>query len=114
MCLRHASHASRSSTRDAPYLVRHSVGRQLAGRIQVALIEKFEKISRERPRVQPTKTVCVYSTFVVEGMKLLQLDTAGAAGRKLRGKVSQTIQLDETRARELAAIIADAFPVSRR
>lgn len=45
-----------------------------------------------------------------DGRRVLQLDTYGSPERKDTGTVSQSLQLDEDRARELVAIIRATFP----
>ena len=49
----------------------------------------------------------------LEGKRYLHLNTFGSSTRKIPGKVSQTLQLDEQGARELAEILEDAFPQRR-
>jgi hypothetical protein len=51
-----------------------------------------------------------WSAFERDGKRLLQLDTYGSDERKDKGTVSQTLQLDETTARELLRILRKAFP----
>lgn len=75
----------------------------------MALISSFEKITGERQAIHgPVE--CGWRAFSIDGRKILQLDTYGSAERKFQGKVSQSIQLDEARARELLEIIRCAFP----
>jgi len=45
-----------------------------------------------------------------EGKKVLQIDTYGSRDRKDVGTVSQSLQIDEERARELLQIILNTFP----
>ena len=45
-----------------------------------------------------------------DGEHVLQLDTYGSPERQDQGTVSQSIQLDEERARELLDIIRTVFP----
>jgi len=44
------------------------------------------------------------------GERVLQIDTYGSPERQDAGTVSQSLQLDESRARELIAILRRAFP----
>ena len=75
----------------------------------MALIASFEEISAERQTLH--KPVhCGWRGFTLNQIPLLQLDTYGSSERKLLGKVSQSIQLDEEGARELIKIIESAFP----
>lgn len=53
---------------------------------------------------------CGWSVAYRDGVAVLQLDTYGSSGRKSGHKVSQSLQLDESGARELLTIIGEAFP----
>jgi hypothetical protein len=57
---------------------------------------------------------CTVSFIQREEGVLLQLDTLGSKDRKITGKVSQSIQLDEDAARQLLGFIARAFPAVGR
>jgi len=75
----------------------------------MALIARFDEVTAERQVVhEPVE--CGWRAFTAEGERILQLDTYGSAERKLQGKVSQSIQLDEKAARELAEILTQTFP----
>ncbi|GAA1014017.1 hypothetical protein Aple_042640 [Acrocarpospora pleiomorpha] len=58
----------------------------------------------------PTEVDCGYQVILTGEGPLLQLSTYGSDGRQSEKKVSQTIQLDRERARELLAIITKTFP----
>jgi hypothetical protein len=75
----------------------------------LARITKFAKDKHERPRVHDP-TECNYSSYVLENVRYLQLDTIGSATRKVRGQASQKLQLDVDSARQLLAIIKETFP----
>ena len=75
----------------------------------VALIEKFELRPIEPHRVHGG-VICGYASSRVGGHLILQLETYGSTERKIPGKVSQSIQLDEAAAAELKAIIDRTFP----
>lgn len=80
----------------------------------MALITRFEKVEKERNSVH-APVECGYLTFTgSDGARYLQLETYGSSERKLRDKVSQSIQLDESAAAELRRILDSAFPGSRR
>jgi hypothetical protein len=53
---------------------------------------------------------CGYSAFESGGKQYLQLDTYGSNERAIPGKVSQTIQLDESAALRLKGLIEQTFP----
>ena len=75
----------------------------------MALINEFQ----ERP-LTPTRlhgrVLCGYAAVEVGGQRVLQLETYGSDDRKMPGKVSQVIQLDEASARSLKRIIERTFP----
>jgi hypothetical protein len=75
----------------------------------MALISRFE----ERP-IEPTRihdeVVCGFKAANVGGRRILQLETDGSPSRKIPGKVSQSIQIDEAGARELNQILTRSFP----
>jgi len=75
----------------------------------MALIEDFEARQIEPRRVHDG-IVCGYAATAVNGRRILQLETYGSADRKIPGKVSQSIQLDEAAARKLKRIIELSFP----
>lgn len=57
----------------------------------------------------PTEVECGWQV-VQTGERYLQLSTYGSPQRQSQPKVSQTLQLDAVRARELVGIIRVAFP----
>lgn len=75
----------------------------------MALIKTFEARPIEPRRVHDG-VVCGYAAADLEGSRILQLETYGSADRKIPGKVSQSIQLDEESARVLRRIIEQTFP----
>jgi hypothetical protein len=74
----------------------------------MALIERLEYRPLEGTHVHGGVT-CGYRWFEVDGRRILQLDTYGSADRAIPGKVSQSLQLDESAARELKLLIQRAF-----
>jgi len=70
--------------------------------------------SDHRPlRIQPTQVVCRFSVDeIAAGQRVIQLDTHGSDQREIPGKVSQTLQLDEARARHLWEILGREFGFS--
>lgn len=53
---------------------------------------------------------CTYTSFVSEDKsKYLQLDTYGSDDRKIKNKISQSIQLNKESAKYLMKIIQDEF-----
>jgi hypothetical protein len=78
----------------------------------MARLRAFRKVPRERHRIHEA-TECEYAIYEIDGEKFLQLDTVGSTGRKLQGKVSQSIQIDGRAAKRLWDILRSefAFPV---
>lgn len=75
----------------------------------MALVRKIEKASLQSPKVHGYVD-CTYTTFCTEdGRKYLQIDTYGSQQRKMKGKKSQTIQLDEKSAKGLFEILKNEF-----
>ena len=79
----------------------------------MAIIEGFQRSKRNTFRIQPTSVTCHYAVFELDaGKRILQLDTSGSSSREIPGKVSQTLQLDEARARALWKLLASEFKFS--
>jgi hypothetical protein len=74
----------------------------------VALIERFEAIPKARESIHEPVD-CGYAVIDVGGTRLLQIETYGRKSRKLKGKVSQTVQFTREAAIELKRIIERAF-----
>lgn len=76
----------------------------------MALITEFTRINKARQSVHgPVE--CAYSVFTDgSGKSYLQFETFGSKERKIPGKTSQAIQLDEAAAARLKEIIEQAFP----
>lgn len=75
----------------------------------MARITEFEEINHDSHRIHGP-VVCGHKEFVVDGMKILQLDTYGSHERKFAGKVSQSIQIDEQAAANLLKLLERSFP----
>jgi len=78
----------------------------------MALISKanFEKITKERNYVhEPVKAT--FTTFVDGDKKYFQIDTYGSDSRKMKEKISQSIQVDKDMALELIKIISKEFDI---
>jgi hypothetical protein len=74
----------------------------------MALVRKIEKAELERTGVHGPAD-CTYSAFSEGGHRYLQLDTYGSESRKLKGKKSQTIQLNAEAALQLIEILRHEF-----
>lgn len=74
----------------------------------MALLRLFQKTTRERYLVHGPVD-CTVVTFVANGRTYLQLDTHGSESRKIRGKTSQSIQLDAAGATHLVALLRKTF-----
>ena len=75
----------------------------------MALIKEFVQKTRDRLAIHPTEVSAHIYVQEVDGRKLVQIDTHGAADRQIPGKVSQTLQLDEPAAKELLTILMRHF-----
>ena len=76
----------------------------------MARVESFVKVNRTGGyRLHPTAVVCGVEIYEIGGRRLVQLDTYGAEDRDIPGKVSQTLQLDESAASQLVKILQAAF-----
>ena len=79
----------------------------------MALIREFEA----RPNASVgfrSEVLCGYAVGQTRsGLRVLHLETYGSADRAIPGKISQSIELDVDGARQLRAIIDDAFPELR-
>jgi hypothetical protein len=67
----------------------------------------LEALDTGRPHAT---TECSWRLATRDGETVLQLDSRGSAARKDVGTVSQSLQLDESTARDLVAAIRTAFP----
>jgi hypothetical protein len=79
----------------------------------MAFVEAFRRGNRATVKLQPTRVECHYSVGKSGGKVLLQLDTFGSKDRKNPGKQSQTLQLDETGARVLVALLRAEFDLEK-
>jgi hypothetical protein len=80
----------------------------------VARISDFHEVTVDSTKIHEAVS-CGWRVFSSGGQRVLQLDTYGSQARKIPGKVSQSIQLDEAAAHQLMTIVMRAFPgVERR
>lgn len=75
----------------------------------MAFIARFEQRPIEPKRVHDD-VLCGYAFADVGNRRILQLETYGSRERQIPGKVSQSLQLDEERAKALKQIIEHTFP----
>ncbi len=79
----------------------------------MALITELKQITKDRHAVHGS-VECGYSVFTgPDGERYLQLETFGSRDRKIPGKTSQAIQLNDSAAAELKRIIHETFPSLR-
>ena len=69
------------------------------------LVEKWEREQKDIRKQEIRKTT--YSTGIVDGEKLFQIQTYGGAGST--GSAKQIIQFDKDRAIELICILSSEF-----
>ena len=74
----------------------------------MARIENFEKAEMQRMQLHDVVDAKYY-VHEYDGRNLLQISTFGRPTRDIRGKLSQTIQLDSDAARQLFDILRENF-----
>ena len=74
----------------------------------MALLRQFRKTTRDRYTVH-APVDCSVITFVANDRTYLQLDTHGSDSRKIPGKISQSIQIDEAGAKHLITLLRRTF-----
>jgi len=75
----------------------------------MALIQKFNLITKENPRLhRKVSKACIFQ-FSHNGNKYIQIDTYGSDDREKLGVISQSIQLDEQSAKYLLKFLKDSF-----
>jgi hypothetical protein len=68
---------------------------------------KINRVEKDRNSIHQ-EVECTYTTFIdKDGNKYIQFDTYGSQNRKIKDKVSQSIQLNEKAAMKLIQIIKD-------
>lgn len=75
----------------------------------MALIAKFTE-RRSASVGWRSEVECGYAVGEKDGTRVLHLETYGSSSRSIPGKVSQSLEIDEQRAKELVAILRQAFP----
>ena len=70
-------------------------------------VMKWEKENRLLRRQDAAETT--YSTAVIDGERIFQIQTFGSSNRKIKGVASQTMQFDRQRAIELIEILKQEF-----
>lgn len=76
----------------------------------MARVRRFER-GTQRVKVHPTEVDCYHQTVESsDGSVYLHLTTFGSDQRSSNPKSSQSMQLDEVRARELLQLIQQVFP----
>lgn len=75
----------------------------------MAFIDEFTSVPSTASSLHGP-VLCGWRVFDTEGKRILQLDTYGSQDRQIRGKVSQSIQIDRESAGTLLKLIRDAFP----
>ena len=71
-------------------------------------IEKIERLNKDRNTVHE-KVYTTYSTFNSCGKHYVQIDTYGRSDREMQGKISQSIQLDESSAKYLFDLLKKEY-----
>lgn len=73
--------------------------------------ENLTKVDKERNCIH-NKVRATYSVFTGDGNKYFQIDTYGSPNRELKGKISQSIQLNKESAEELIKLLTDTFEIN--
>lgn len=76
----------------------------------MAIVTSLVPLRQSTFKPHPTKVECRYAIFSVGESEIVQLSTYGSDQRQDAGTVSQTLQFDETSARELKRVLEEAFP----
>ncbi len=78
----------------------------------MALITKdnIKKIDKDRNSVH-SKVRATYTIFTSDGEKYFQIDTYGSPTREMKGKISQSIQIDKETAKELIKLMMNEFDI---
>jgi hypothetical protein len=77
----------------------------------MARIQRLKKTALQTEKIHG-EVECTYSTFSTSsGRRYFQIDTYGSPARKLVGKKSQTIQLDQQAAEDLIALLSSTLPI---
>lgn len=75
--------------------------------VRTMRVMKWEKENRLLRRQDTAETT--YSTAVIDGECIFQIQTFGPSSRKIKGVASQTMQFDRQRAIELIEILKQEF-----
>lgn len=75
----------------------------------MALITSFTHRPDSTPNFR-TEVKCGWNAETRGGRTLLRLETYGSSNRVIPGKRSQSLELDQNAAQELATILASTFP----
>lgn len=75
----------------------------------MALIKNLKQRSLQRHATHSSVEASYSVIEISSGKPLLQIDTFGSAGRKLKGKTSQSIQVDKKCAEQLIRILTKTF-----
>lgn len=76
----------------------------------MARIVRFLEVALPTQTRPHTEVECTWFIIPRESGHLLQLDTRGSVDRAIPDKVSQSVQIDESAARDLLGLIKLAFP----
>jgi hypothetical protein len=75
----------------------------------MAIVTRFSSVQKDRVG-RAKEPECGYCKVDLNGVEYLLLESYGAADRKVPGKVSQSLHLDRTRAKELKRLLEKSFP----
>ena len=76
----------------------------------MALIRDFEPLDLERKQLHQ-EVDARWTSYEIDGVGFVQINTYGRPDREFPEKLSQTIQLDRRAAEQLVAILRKAFKI---
>jgi hypothetical protein len=77
----------------------------------MALIREFVPLELERKQLHE-EVEARWTSYEIDGVSFVQINTYGRPTRELRGKLSQTIQLDRAAAEQLVGILRHSFKLT--
>ena len=75
----------------------------------MAIVTNVELDGKKFTGRHPTGLICRYLVGCEAGQKILQLNSYGSEGRDYPDKLSQTLQFDESSAKQLFEVLKEQF-----
>ncbi len=77
----------------------------------MAIIKKITKISNYKMKGRLTSCEAEYNDYTYNGVKYVRIQTFGSKDRKVKGKQSQVIHLNENTAKQLVEYLKNSFDI---